>query len=261
LLEAVTSFYDRRALWVGSAAALAVVVLGLSLALWQLRRADEKSALQAAQERAAAAPALELATLLSPANGRSMPSPATIDGARVQAGGTFDAARSVFLDNRTREGVAGLHVLTPLQLSGTDRHVLVLRGWTARDPADRNRLPPLQTPPGPVRLEGRAVADLPQPMMLGEDPVPGPGDRLWQHFGFDKFARWSGLRTYPLIVRQTVEPDYRDGLARDWNQPGTSVDRHRGYAFQWFALSAAAVLTWLALLWRSRWSSGAARTE
>ena len=154
------------------------------------------------------------------------------------------------------EGVAGFHVLTPLVLSGTQRRVLVLRGWVARDPIDRNQLPALDTPAGVVRVEGAAVAALQQPIMLGEDPSPGPTDRLWQHFTFEKFRRWAGLESGsvldPVILRQTVEPDYRDGLARDWNQPGVSVERHRAYAFQWFALTVAAIATWVILMWRHK---------
>ena len=80
------------------------------------------------------------------------------------------------------------------------------------------------------------MADLQQPMMLGEGPGARARTWLWQHFDFDKFRSWVGFGLYPVILRQTVEPDYRDGLARDWNQPGVSVDRHRGYAFQWFAI-------------------------
>jgi surfeit locus 1 family protein len=110
----------------------------------------------------------------------------------------------------------------------------------------------LQTPAQAVEVEGLAVARLPQPMMLGEDSRPGPGDRLWQHFNYEKFSAWSGLALYPVVLRQTVEPDYGDGLARDWIQPGGSVDRHIGYAVQWFALTAAAVVTWLVVLWRRR---------
>jgi cytochrome oxidase assembly protein ShyY1 len=179
-----------------------------------------------------------------------LPAPAAIDGQRVQVEGTFVPARSIFLDNRTREGVAGFHVLTPLKLAGRNEHVMVLRGWVARDPFDRNRLPPVITPSDPVRVTGLAVAELQQPMMLGEEPVPGPGDRLWQHFDYAKFSGWAGITLHPVVVRQTAEPDYRDGLARDWNQPGVSVDRHRAYAFQWFALTAAAFVTWMVLLRR-----------
>jgi surfeit locus 1 family protein len=259
------AFYGRRGIGVASVAALAVVILGLLLGFWQLRRADEKASLQLAQERAAAGPALDLGAGPGSASGASpgpadtgspgavaLPDPAAVDGERLQASGAFVAARTIFLDNRTREGIAGFHVLTPLKLVGRDSYLMVLRGWVAGNPSDRARLPEVTTPSGPVRVEGLAVADLPQPMMLGAEPAPQPGDRLWQHFDYGKFSSWSGLALYPVVLRQTVEPDYRDGLARDWNQPGVSVDRHLGYAFQWFALTAAAILTWLILLWRRK---------
>ncbi len=251
----MTSFYDRGGIAAASVAALAVVLVGLALGLWQLRRADEKAALQSAQDRAAAEPARDLAGGTGApglAAGGSLPAPAAVDGRLVQLSGEFDSSRTIYLDNRTRTGVAGMHVLTPVKLDRSDRRVLVLRGWVARDPADRNRLPAVPTPAGTVRIAGMAVAELQQPMMLGDEPVPGPTDRLWQRFTYEKFAHWSGYAPYPVIVRQTVEPDYQDGLARDWNRPGVSVDKHLGYAFQWFALTAAAILTWLALLWRRR---------
>jgi surfeit locus 1 family protein len=252
----MTAFYGRDGIGAASVAALAVVMLGLMLGFWQLRRADEKEGLQQARDRAAAMPALQLSdkpnafdpSMALPA----LPVPATIDGKAVQASGTFLAEHTIFLDNRTREGVAGLHVLTPLKLAGRPQHVLVLRGWVASNPRDRARLPAVATPSGVVSVSGEAVTTLSQPMMLGEEPVPGPRDRLWQHFEYDKFKVWAGIELYPVILRQTVEPAYQDGLARDWNQPGVSVDRHLGYAFQWFALTAAAVITWLILLWRRR---------
>ena len=70
----------------------------------------------------------------------------------------------------------------------------------------------------------------------------------------------AGSALYPVILRQTVEPDYRDGLARDWNRPGVSVERHRAYAFQWFALTAAAIATWVILMWRHRAGNDVQRT-
>ena len=253
----MSAFYGRARIVIASVAALAVVCLGLGLGLWQLRRAEEKAALQSAQDRAATAPPIELGALRMGAGGAgaggaaaTLPAPTAIDGERVQASGLLDPRRSIFLDNRTREGIAGFHVLTPLKITGRDEHVMVLRGWVARDPNDRSRLPDIYTPTEPVTVVGLAVANLQQPIMLGEEPVPGPADRLWQHFDYRKFSTWAGFDVHPVILRQTVEPGYRDGLARDWNQPGLSVDRHRGYAFQWFAMTAAALVTWLIVLWR-----------
>ena len=39
-----------------------------------------------------------------------------------------------------------------------------------------------------------------------------------------------------VAVLQTGTAD--DGLQRDWPQPATGVEKHHGYAFQWFGLSA-----------------------
>ncbi len=246
-------FYDRTLILAGTAAALAAVLLTGSLGLWQLGRADEKAALQQARDAAAAAPPRVIGSpqvVAELSSAPALPAPAAIDGWRIQALGVFDAARTVFLDNRTRDGVAGFHVLTPLKLFGTNASLLVLRGWVAQDPTDRLRLPVFATPIEAVRVEGLAIRHLDQPMMLAKDVEPGPGDRIWQHVSFEKFGRWSGLDLYPVILRQTVAPDYADGLARDWIQPGTSVDRHQAYAFQWFAMAAAALVAWLVMIGR-----------
>lgn len=260
----MSRFYGGGRVALASVAALAVVIAGLLLGTWQLRRADEKAAQQLALDQAGAAPAIELGSPSGTSSGTPLvplPGPAAIDGLRVQVTGVFVPERSVFLDNRTREAVAGFHVMTPLKLAGREDYVMVLRGWVARNPVDRKRLPPVATPSEVVRVVGLAVADLKQPMMLGKEPAPGPDDRLWQHFDYSRFSDWSGIRLHPVVLRQTVEPDYRDGLRRDWNQPGVSVDRHRGYAFQWFAMTAAAVVIWLVLLWRRKPSIDVDRNE
>jgi surfeit locus 1 family protein len=220
----------------GTAVAALVVAATASLGAWQLRRADEKADLQARRDAALAAPALDLA--------HSPREASALDGRRVNARGTFDAARTVFLDNRTHRGTAGFHVLAPMRIDGTDRTVLVLRGWIPRDPADRTRLPALATPEGPVAIEGLALAELPQPLVLGGGAESGEaGGRILQRFDATAYARWSGIAPMPVVVRQVS--GLPDGLVREWVQPGAGVDKHLGYAFQWFALSAATVAAWL----------------
>lgn len=223
----------------GAAATLAaavVVATTASLGSWQLRRAEEKAGLQAQRDAALAAAPIDLAGAAADA--------ASLDGRRVVVHGTFDAARTVFLDNRTHRGAAGFHVLAPLRVEGGDRTVMVLRGWIARDAADRARLPPLRTPEEPVRVEGVAIAELPQPVLLGDaGGAAEAGGRLLQRYEAGAYARWSGLEPMPVVVRQLSE--LPDGLVRDWVAPGSGVDKHRGYAFQWFAMSATALALWL----------------
>jgi len=241
-----------RASVIPTLAAVAVVALTVALGNWQLRRAEDKAQLQLQRDEALARAPLAIGTGLLDA--------AATDGKRVSIEGRFDEARTVFLDNRTRQGVAGFHVLTPMRIEASPsageavRYVLVLRGWIARDVAERTRLPPLRTPAGLQRIEGLAIAELPQPIVLGASgPEPGAADpsaRIWQHLSMPDYARWSGLPMQPVLVRQTAELD--DGLARDWVQPASGVDRHRGYAVQWYAMAAVTAGLWLWLTLRGR---------
>lgn len=218
-------------------ATVAAVSLTSALGAWQLRRADEKRALQARADEAARA---------APVSVPGQPvSPAGLDGRRVAVRGELVASRTVFIDNRTRKGVAGFHVVTPVRIDGSSMHVLVLRGWVARDPRERTRLPEVPSPEGVVVLEGIAEATIPKSLELGASRPAAPGERLWQNLDFDAFERWSGLPVQRVLVRELGEPAFADGLARDWVEAGGDVGKHLGYAFQWFAMAVGTVALWV----------------
>ena len=234
-------------------AALALVIVTVSLGNWQVRRADEKRALHASREAAARDPAIRMP-------GGEI-DPASLQGRRVAARGELLPRWTVFVDNRTHKGIAGFHVLSPLRITGSDRHVLVLRGWVASDPRERARLPDLATPAGEVEIEGIAERDLEKALELGRSPPPGPHDRLWQNADIASFAHWSGLAMQPIVVRETVAPRigaavFDDGLVRDWPDPGSGVDRHLGYAFQWYALAVLAAGLWVRFVLFGRRKAG-----
>ena len=261
-------FYRHGGFVAAMVAMIAIVAATASLGFWQLDRAAEKLALQAQRDRAGAQPPVSLASVsgssasgASAAGGSEAGAPANakrmqdLDGNKVTIEGIFVPSKAVFLDNRTRDGISGFEVLMPLQLTGGNRVVVVMRGWVAGNPRDRNQVPDVMTPGGVVRLEGLAMAELPQPIVLSAASVPGPGGRIWQHFDFEAYERWSGREIVPLIVRQIGDADWLDRLNRQWIQPGSGVDKHRAYAVQWFAMSAMAALFACGLLarfWRAR---------
>lgn len=223
-------------------AALVLAAVAVSAGNWQMRRAGEKRALHALHEAADRNPPVQL-------SGADI-DPATLVGRRIIVHGAFVPRWTVFVDNRTHKGIAGFHVLSPLRITGSDRHVLVLRGWVARDPRDRMRLPALDTPSGDVEVEGRAERDLERVLELGSSALPGPQDRLWQNADLAAFAQWSGLAMQPLLLRQTSAPrigqaERDDGLVREWPEPGSGVDKHLGYAFQWYALAVLVAGLWV----------------
>jgi surfeit locus 1 family protein len=246
----------RRARWPAHLFAAAVIVLTVGLGLWQWQRAEQKAMAQADRDQAlAAAPRLLDAAVIETARADAGIA-VRLDGTRVRVRGRFVPEHTILLDNRTRGGIAGFHVLAPMRVDGTAASVLVLRGWIAADRRDRMKLPAPVTPTGVVEVEGLAVRELQQPLVLGGDTGTEPA-RLWQHFDAARFERWAGTPVAPLLVRQTVEPAFVDGLARDWNQPGVGVDRHRGYALQWFTMALVAAGGWIVLALRGRRQSGA----
>lgn len=210
-------------------AAVMAAALTARLGVWQLSRAAEKEGLQASRDSRGAALPLAAAELA-----RSADEAATQHHRRITLEGRWVGGRTVYLDNRPMEGRAGFYVVTPLALADGDA-VLVQRGWVPRDAADRSRVPPVDTPEGMVRIEGRIA---PPPSRLFELGADQQG-AIRQNLDLDAFGRESGLRLRPLSVQQTDAPGApADGLLRRWPAPAVDVHKHYGYAFQWFALAS-----------------------
>jgi surfeit locus 1 family protein len=212
-------------------ASLLAVALGVALGQWQTRRGDEKQAIAVKLAQREAAPPLALGAALQSAD--------ALEYRRVRIDGVFAPEWTLYLDNRPHDGVAGFYVLTPVRIGGSDTYILVARGWIPRDGADRSKLPRLATPPGNVALDGVVRLHPGRLLQLGQ-PAPLQPGAIVQNLDVADLAAASKLKLQPFIVEQTS--DNGDGLVRDWAPPSLGIERHRGYAFQWYALAAMAVL-------------------
>ena len=233
-MRRIPTAWRRALVW---AVALAAMALTASLGRWQLSRAAEKEALQAAIAERQRLPALDgasLAQALSDDQARELLHRA------ITLRGQWLADRTVFLDNRPMARQTGFSVLTPLRLTGSDRVVLVQRGWAPRHQVDRSLLPPVQTPTGAVQVSGRIAAHPPRVYQLGQEQ----GGAIRQNLDLDAWRAETGLPLAPVLVVQTGAAS--DGLQRDWPEAASGVEKHYGYAFQWFGLCT---LIGLLLLW------------
>ncbi|GIL06238.1 MAG: SURF1-like protein [Betaproteobacteria bacterium] len=224
-------------------AAAAGIAATVSLGNWQTRRAEQKLALQAQRDAAERAAPIEV----SARDLADLPRRAPL---RVKLRGRFAHEQTVWLDNRMMDGRAGFVVVTPLRVEGTETAILVMRGFVARDPADRQRLPAIGEPQGEVVLEGLALAEAPRLLELGAAPPPGPLPAIWQNLDYAAFEQASGRRVARIVVQQTS--DGGDGLARRWPRPSAGVEKHRGYAFQWYALAVLLTVLAAVVLFRGR---------
>ena len=214
--------------WVVTVAALLTVALTFSLGQWQLRRAAQKQALQASLDQKKQLPPLSHAALLLSQD--AMPS--DLVDRRIALSGRWLNQQTVYLDNRPMNAKPGFWVMTPLLLTGSDKVVLVQRGWIPRNFDDRTALAPIETPNQPITLLGRMA---PAPAKLYAFKGADIGS-IRQNLDIPTFAAETGLPLIPALVIQ-IDPA-SEGLQRDWAAPNTGVDKHYGYAFQWFGLCA-----------------------
>lgn len=214
-------------------ATVLLVALGVSLGQWQDRRAAGKIALQQTiAARGAGAPLQVGAEPLTPEQAELRP---------VLVTGEFVRDWPLFLDNRPQQGKAGFYLVMPLRISGTRMHVLVARGWLPRYTAEHNRLPSFGTPAGTVTVTGLAKGALGRVMQLGE-PAPVRPQAILQNLEPAQFAQASGLAVQPFFIEQSGPAPAGDALVRDWPAPSLGVEKHQGYAFQWYALAVMALL-------------------
>ncbi len=230
----------RARAWVIGLATLSAMALTARLGFWQLDRAAQKEALHRAVLERAQQPPLRVSDLLAE------PAQAEEQLHRlVRLRGRWLSEQTVYLDNRPMNGRVGFFVVTPLQLSNRPEFILVQRGWGPRDAQDRSRLPRIETPAGEVELLGRLTA---APSRAYEFSAAAEG-AIRQNLDLASVAKALPAPLLPLTVLQLPEvlppaaanvaaAAPADGLWRDWPAQDAGLQKHYGYAFQWFALCA-----------------------
>lgn len=224
----------------------ALCALGIALGNWQTQRALEKEQIaERLQQQSKLAP-LNLNQVLLSATDGSLAQTGKADTTSeafafrtVEMRGEFVRDWPLYLDNRSLYGVAGFYVLMPFKLEGSEKIVLVARGWLQRNVLERTKLPPLVTPTGIIHLRGVVRDNLDRSMQLGQTEIPQPGAIL-QNLTIASLRDRGNWDLWGKVVEQSSEVN--DGLSRNWPKPNAGSDKHRGYAFQWYGLALMAAL-------------------
>jgi surfeit locus 1 family protein len=209
------SKFDWR-FWTITLSALAMAALTLSLGIWQLQRAELKEKISL--ERREAPP--------------------------ITVNGMWLANQTLYVDNRQMKAKVGFFVVTPLMLE-TGEYVLAERGWIARDFLDRKKLQSIDTPSGEVSISVRRLENPKPPAVIASNAdAEYP---IVQYLDLKAIEKTQTKRIYKGYVQQLGANS--EGLKREWFEPASGVEKHYGYAFQWFALCALLIGLYVWFQW------------
>ncbi len=236
-------------------AALLGIVLTALLGRWQLSRADMRERVQSAIDIKRQMPAFETPAVLALPSDYSDTVIAQALHRVAHVRGQWLTQHTVFLDNRQMFGRPGFYVLTPLQLDGSSRVLMVQRGWIPRNFVDRLQLPTVSASAGLVDVYGRLAGPPARLLELGSIAEPESGAQrsaaspskslasIRQNLDLKAFAQETNLALMPFTLMQTDSPAgvpvalSSDGLQREWPLVNSGASKNYGYAAQWFALS------------------------
>lgn len=231
--------------WIGHIIVIIGVIFLVNLGFWQLRRLEQRRALNA--QIIAGLNANPTMLTGAPVD------PAELHRRRVVVTGTLDNAQNVIIQNRPFNGDPGDELVTPLRISGSDTAVLIDRGWIPLDqtePAARRAYDIT----GTVTITGIAYATQPQPSgyLVMPDPTLAPGQsRLdkWFRVDTERIGQQLDYPLLPVFVRQSPgdNPDELPLRAEDFD---LSEGSHLSYAIQWFSFGFILVVVYASFLWQ-----------
>jgi surfeit locus 1 family protein len=214
-------------------AALVICLGMIRLGIWQLDRAAEKQEiLSEVLDRAALPPIsivelTELDLALSDQRFRN-----------VTVSGRYLPDKSLYLDNQVSDSKVGYRIFTPFEVTGTEKAVLIDRGWIAVGDS-RSIKPQFMTPTGGLILQGR-INNPPEKPPLWDDSYPVASDDVWQYLPLEQVAQTLQLELVPMVVE--LPPVSGEPMAEQFKRQWQTIDdrwvaTHHGYAFQWFAMA------------------------
>ncbi|HKJ93170.1 MAG TPA: SURF1 family protein [Longimicrobiales bacterium] len=231
---------------VGTALVFGAAAVCVRLGVWQLHRLGERERHNALMEARMAAEPVPLERV-------------GVDTAlyrRVTLRGVYDNEHTIILANRSRRGLPGVDLVSPLRMAGGDV-VLVERGWLPSADAETVDITPYVRA-DTVVVEG-IVLPFPERHMgavVGE-PENAPADafaRTWFQLNRAELDRRFPYAIGPFFVREMTEEARPPGSVPHLDAiPAPELGRgpHLSYAIQWFSFALIFLVGWGAVLWRA----------
>ena len=236
----------RPNIWM-TLATLATMALCIKAGLWQYNKALHKQSLQTQLNARLAEPPTALADnlLADKLIAGKILDLENLRYRRVKFIGIYDTRFQVLLDNQVENTVAGYHVLTPMQVEGSQVYVLVNRGWIKGSP---DRKPPVViAPQGRQEIQGDIGLPAKKFFTLEAPPATDSNwQQVWQHLDMQRYIKSVPFAAQPFVVRLDAKSK-AGGFVRNWPAPGNRVNMHLGYAYQWFGFALTLLVIYIVL--------------
>jgi len=214
----------RSRFFIPASLIIATLVLLISLGFWQLDRADEKRAIED-QIASANSGDVELVTSVEFLKDKEY--------YHVRLQGSYVGDKQFIYDNQIVDQISGYYVLTPLVLKGDSKAVLINRGfipWNGR----RDKLADIDI--GEELTEVKVQISKPvKRMELEASELTGDFPVLIQALDLDEMSAIASLDFVSVVG--LLSPESENGFVRQWKPYTGSIERHIGYAIQWFLMA------------------------
>ena len=203
---------------------IATLALLITLGFWQLDRADQKRAIED-QIANANAGDVELITSLELLSNKEY--------YHVRLQGSYIKDKQFIYDNQIVDQISGYYVLTPFVLKGDSRAILINRGfipWNGR----RDQIADIDIG---AKITGVKV-QISKPVKrieLKTSQIKQDFPVLIQTLDLDEMSAIASLDFANIVG--LLSPESENGFVRKWEPYTGSIERHIGYAIQWFLMA------------------------
>ncbi len=219
--------------WKASLTFLLLLLLVLSLGVWQIDRGYNKKELENTFLERQSQPVKEIKynEFLESDLYRNV----VLEGKYLE--------KIFFLDNRIHNGKLGLKVFSPFETTNNNL-VLVSRGWIELE--DRSKLPTVNTTKNVLKLQGVLRPESQDFVLENEEMNNKNNPILLQTVNLSELSNFLGKPLSPYILELSELSE--SAFVKTWQPINLSSFRHFGYAVQWFGLAVVLIVGYVFFL-------------
>ena len=219
--------------WKASLTFFLLLILVLSLGVWQIDRGYNKKELENTFLERQSQPVKEIKynAFLESDLYRNV----VLEGKYLE--------KIFFLDNRIHNGKPGLKVFSPFETTNNNL-VLVSRGWIELE--DRSKLPTINTTKNVLKVQGVLRPESQDFVLENEEMNNKKNPILLQTVNLSELSNFLGKPLSPYILELSELSE--SAFVKTWQPINLSSFRHFGYAVQWFGLAVVLIVGYVFFL-------------